>query len=56
MGLADEFDLLTEVGTADGVVLSTQEAVDLLRSTPSGREDLLRALDQALSRRAGVSA
>src|SRR6478609_781915 len=43
VGLADEFDMLTEVGTADGVVLSTQEAVDLLRSTPSGREDLLRA-------------
>ncbi len=56
VGLADEFDLLTEVGTAEGVVLSTQEAVDQLRSTPSGREDLLRALDQALSRRAGVSA
>ncbi len=55
VGLADEFDLLTEVGTVDGVVLSADEAVDQLRATPAGREDLLRALDQALSRRAGVS-
>ena len=54
VGLADEYDLLTEVGTPDGVVLTDDEAVARLRRTPAGRDDLLRALEQALSRRAGV--
>jgi len=55
VGLADEYDLLTEVGTPDGALLSDDEAIQLLRRTPAGREDLLRALGQALSRPAGAS-
>jgi hypothetical protein len=51
VGLADEYDLLTEVGTPDGAVLSRDEALARLRTTPAGREDLLRTLEQALSRR-----
>jgi hypothetical protein len=56
VGLADEYDLLTEVGTPDGVVVARADAFDVLRGTAAGREDLLRALDHALSRRSGVAA
>jgi len=55
VGLADEYDLLTEVGTPDGVVVAREDAFEALRGTPAGREDLLRALEHALSRRAGVA-
>ena len=56
VGLADEYDLLTEVGTPDGAVLTQEEARGPAPRTPAGREDLLRALEQALSRRAGGAA
>ena len=56
VGLADEYDLLTEVGSPDGVVLSHDEAMEVLRTLPAGRPDLLRTLEQALSRRASVAA
>ncbi|HYN66829.1 MAG TPA: HD domain-containing phosphohydrolase [Ornithinibacter sp.] len=55
VGLADEYDLLTEVGTPDGALVPRDDALALLRRTPAGREDLLRALEHALSRRAGVA-
>ena len=55
VGLADEYDLLTEVGTPDGVVVAREDAFAVLRGTPAGREDLIRALDHALSRRTGVA-
>lgn len=54
VGLADEYDLLTEVGTPDGQLFTSEEAFTLLRQTPAGREDLLRALEHALSRRTGT--
>ena len=36
VGLADEYDLLTEVGTPDGAVVTSDEALALLRGTPGG--------------------
>ena len=54
VGLADEYDLLTEVGTPDGGLVTSDTAITTLRATPAGREDLLRALEQALSRRSGM--
>lgn len=57
VGLADEYDLLTAVGTPDGVVLDAEEALARLRTTPAGRGDVLAALEHAVSRRAaGASA
>jgi hypothetical protein len=56
VGLADEYDLLTEVGTPDGQLVTADEAFTVLRRTRAGREDLMRALEQALARRAGVGA
>jgi hypothetical protein len=56
VGLADEYDLLTEVGSPDGGVLSHDEAIERLRELPAGRRDLLRTLEQALARRAIVAA
>ena len=56
VGLADEYDLLTEVGTPDGGLVTSDAAITVLRGTPAGREDLLRALEQALSRRSGMVA
>lgn len=53
VGLADEYDLLTEVGTPDGALVEREEALELLRGTPAGRKELLQALEHALSRRAG---
>ncbi|HYJ27833.1 MAG TPA: HD domain-containing phosphohydrolase [Nocardioides sp.] len=55
VGLADEYDLLTEVGTPDGVLIPKEDALALLRRTPAGRDSLLRALEHALSLRAEVS-
>jgi hypothetical protein len=54
VGLADEYDLLTEVGTPDGALLPKDEALAQLRATPAGREDLVGALEHALSLRAVV--
>ena len=51
VGLADEYDLLTEVGTPDGVLIPKDDALALLRRTPAGREDLIRALEHALTLR-----
>ncbi|HEU5242410.1 MAG TPA: HD domain-containing phosphohydrolase [Ornithinibacter sp.] len=57
VGLADEYDLLTVVGTPDGEVLDADEALARLRTTPAGRGDVLAALEHAVSRRsAGASA
>ena len=57
VGLADEYDLLTEVGTPDGAGWSPATRPSRSsRGTPAGREDLLRALEHALSRRAGAIA
>ena len=56
VGLADEYDLLTEVGTPDGGLVTSDAAIAMLRATPAGRDDLLRALEQALSRRSGMVA
>ncbi len=55
VGLADEYDLLTEVGTPDGARVERDSALALLRGCPAGREDLLQALEHALSRRTGVT-
>jgi hypothetical protein len=53
VGLADEYDLLTEVGTPDGVLVGREDALTLLRRTPAGGDDLVEALEHALSRRVG---
>lgn len=54
VGLADEYDLLTEVGTPDGRVLTHDEAMAILRARSPRDHDLLPALEQALVRRASV--
>jgi hypothetical protein len=51
VGLADEFDLLTEVGTPDGTRLSREDALDRLRSAEPVRDSVLQALEQALTHR-----
>jgi HD domain len=51
LGAADEFDLLTAVGTPDGALLGADEAVARLRTAPGMREDVVRALEHALVRR-----
>ena len=55
VGLADEYDLLTEVGTPDGARVEREAALQLLKGSPAGREDLLSALENALARRAGAA-
>ncbi len=55
VGLADEFDLLTEVGTPDGVLVTRSDALAMLRRTPAGQDALIEALERALSRRSGVA-
>lgn len=55
VGLADEYDLLTEVGTPDGELVSRDAALTRLRATPSGSEELVRALEHALTLRVEVS-
>jgi hypothetical protein len=52
VGLADEYDLLTEVGTPGGAVLTQKEALEHLRDVPAGTPDLIDALEHALTRRA----
>ncbi len=54
VGTADEFDMLTEVGTPDGAVLGIDEALDRLREAPGAREDVVQALQHALGRRGTV--
>ena len=54
VGLADEFDLLVEVGTPDGVLLDADEAFERLRANPGAREDVVQALQHALTRRGTV--
>jgi hypothetical protein len=55
VGLADEYDLLTEVGSPDGALLTGDEAITLLQRTPAGRGEHLQALLHAISRRTEVS-
>ncbi|HSF98199.1 MAG TPA: HD domain-containing phosphohydrolase [Ornithinibacter sp.] len=55
VGLADEYDLLTEVGSPDGGVLGHDEAMEVLSTLPAGRQDLLRTLEHALARRASMA-
>ena len=48
VGLADEYDLLTEVGTPDGAVLTPEQALERLRAGPAARpSQLLGALEHA---------
>ncbi len=49
VGLADEFDLLTEVGTPDGARLTREDAIDRLRSAEPVRDSVVQALEQALT-------
>jgi HD-GYP domain-containing protein (c-di-GMP phosphodiesterase class II) len=51
VGVADEFDLLTEVGTPDGAVMPRGAALARLRETGAADADLVRALESALARR-----
>lgn len=55
VGAADEFDMLTEVGTPDGGVLDVSEALERLREAPGVREDVVQALQHALARRGSVA-
>ncbi len=55
VGLADEYDLLTEVGTPDGELVSREAALARLRATPSGSEEMVRALEHALTLRVEVA-
>lgn len=50
VGLVDEYDLLTQVGTPEGVRLDPQSAIVRLRALPGVGEDLVHALDTALAR------
>ena len=52
VGLADEYDLLTEVGSPDGRVLTHDEAMAALRARSPNDHGLLPTLEQALVRRA----
>lgn len=54
VGLADEFDLLTEVGTPEGVRLPDDEALAEVQRLPGASSEVLRALQHALSRRTVV--
>lgn len=56
VGIADEYDLLTEIGTPDGRRLEAAEAMDRLRERPGVDERLLGALGGAVARRTGVVA
>jgi len=55
VGLADEYDLLTEVGSPDGRVLTHDEAMAALRARSPDDHGLLPTLEQALVRRANVA-
>ena len=54
VGVADEFDLLTEVGAPDGGVLSPAQAIAVLRDGALAGPELVSALESALVRRAVV--
>jgi HD domain len=56
VGLADEYDLLTEVGTPDGAVLEPEEALRVLGDASGPRRELVGALEQALGRTGGAGA
>lgn len=57
VGVADEFDVLTEVGTPEGDYLSQDEALAQLRTGDAVRDDVVDALEQVLARRGpGVTA
>ena len=56
VGAADEFDMLTEVGTPDGGLLDVDEAVARLRTHHGVREDVVEALEHVLDRRAAMPA
>jgi HD domain len=56
VGLADEFDLLTAVGTPEGLLLGDDEALQVLRARTQPGPEVLRALQHALSRRTGATA
>lgn len=51
VGVADEFDLLTEVGTPDGLRLDEADAVQVVGRMPGVPAELVRALQHSLSRR-----
>ena len=51
VGIADEFDLLTEVGTPDGNYLTSAEALESLRTGEPLRDEVIDALEQAVTRR-----
>ena len=55
VGLGDEYDLLTEVGSPDGRVLTHDEAMAALRARSPDDHGLLPTLEQALVRRANVA-
>lgn len=55
VGIADEYDLVTEVGTPDGARLRPEEALRRLGETGPASADLLRALEHAVSRTSGVA-
>jgi hypothetical protein len=55
VGLADEYDLLTEVGTPDGARVTNDQALTMLRQTPAGRDEIIHALESALTLRSEVS-
>ena len=52
VGVADEFDLLTEVGTPDGDLVGRGEALAWLHDSGIADDELIRALESALARRA----
>ncbi len=54
VGVADEYDLLTEVGTPGGEVLGRDDAIRVLRATGVAGPELVPALESALARRAVV--
>ncbi len=51
VGVADAYDLLTEVGTPDGLVLRRDEAIEVLRGRPHVDAELVQALEASLARR-----
>ncbi len=55
VGVVDEYDLLTQVGTPDGAVLDPHQALARLSAFPGAGEDMLRALDAAVSRLHGAT-
>ncbi|WP_392542821.1 HD-GYP domain-containing protein [Oryzobacter telluris] len=51
VGVADEYDLLTSVGTPDGLLLTSEDALERLRTGDPVRDDVVDALTRALTRR-----